>query len=69
MADSRVINLTAADSSATVNASSVFFVAVLPDETTVAVAGDELGKRVSQSVGVLTWTDTDQKIRVDGVST
>jgi hypothetical protein len=67
MADSRVINLTAADSSDTVNASSVFFVAVLPDETTVAVAGDELGKRVSQGVGVLTWTETDQEIRVDGV--
>lgn len=66
MADSRVINLTAANSSATVDASSVFFLAIAPDDTPLAVAGSELGQRVSNAGGFFSRTVTDQGVNHTG---
>lgn len=66
MADSKLVNLTGADSGDLINPSSVFFLAILPDETPVAIPGSELQKRVSTKLGVYLWTQTDQKVRNDG---
>lgn len=68
MANSKLIDLTAADSGDLVDPSSVFFLAILPDDTPVSIPGSELRKRISSKKGTYLYTETDQAVRNDGAA-